>query len=139
MTWNDISQSLLNEIHMNTLVLPPGVLYFKRLDKPSTNTVVYSLSYLLAEGKRNQTNCLIWDVRKLSNLTGGLQLTIVRQIPLLCEQFDHVAVVWDQTHANRWKSSFIKRMPIFHTYVGFSFHFTMEEAIQHLTPMVKIA
>ena len=139
MTLTDIPNSLLHEIHMNTLVLPPGVLYFKRLDKPSTNTVAYSLSYLLAEGKKHQTNCLIWDVRNRSDLSGGLQLTIVRQIPMLREQFDHVAVVWDQTQANRWKSSFIKRMPIFHAYVGFSFHFAMEAAIQHLTPIVKTA
>ena len=135
----DIPHRILNEIHKNTLVLPPGLLYFKRLDKPSTKTVSYALSNLLAEGKKHQTKCLIWDVRKLSNINGGLQLTIVRQIPMLREQFEHVAVVWDKTKANLWKSTFIKRMPIFQTHVVFSFHFSMEEAMEHLTPIVKSA
>ena len=74
MTWTDIPHSLLNEIHLNTLVLSTvRVAFSKGLRKPSTTTVGYSLSYLLAEGKRNQTNCLIWDVRKRSDLSGGLQ------------------------------------------------------------------
>ena len=69
----DIPNSLLNEIHIEYIGSSTGRVVFQKTRKTSTTTVGYSLSYILAEGKRNQTNCLIWDVRKRSDLSGGLQ------------------------------------------------------------------
>lgn len=136
MTLSVLPDDVLKEIHNNTMVLPPGVLYFKRLDAPTTHSIQYTAGYLVGEGIRNSTSLLVCDVRNKPQLSGGLQLLIVRQIPRLKGHFDHVAVVWDETQANLCKTGFISRMSVFQEHVGFSFHFTMEEAVLELTRRV---
>ena len=136
MTLSVLPDDLLKEIHNNTMVLPPGVMYFRRLDAPTIHSIEYATGYLVEEGIQNDTNLLVWDIRNKPQLSGGLQLTIVRQIPRLKGHFEHVAVVWDETQANLWKTEFITRMPVFKQHVGFSFHFTMEEAVLELSKMV---
>lgn len=136
MTISVLPDELLKEIHENAMVLPPGLLYFKRLDAPSTHSIEYATQYLIEESIRNDMHVLVWDIRNKPQLSGGLQLTIVRQIPRLTGHFAHVAVVWDETQANKWKTGFISRMSIFKKHVDFSFHFTMEAAVESVTKMI---
>ena len=124
-----LNNTVLSEIHSNVMILPPGVLYFCRLDKPTKSTVLCATELLLAEAKKHKVRDLIWDVRNKSRLMGGMQVFIVQQIPRLTEHFDRVYVVWDESMAHSWKGAFIKRMPVFQQHIEFSFHISIEEAL----------
>ncbi len=124
-----IPSQLIKQIHQNIMVLPPGVLYCKRLDSPTKETIQYTIKYLIQESTDHQTPLLIWDIRNCPVTTGGIQLSIVQQIPKLYGHFDQIAVVWDDTDANSWKKTFIAKLPVFRDKIKFSFHTSMEEAM----------
>ena len=123
------NNTVLTEIQRNVMILPPGVLYFCRLDKPSKASVLCAMELLLVESETHKVRDLVWDVRNKSRLTGGMQVLILQQIPKLAENFDRVYVVWDESTAHSWKGAFFKRMPVFQQHVEFSFHISIEDAL----------
>ena len=123
------NSSVLTEIRSNVMLLPPGVLYYSRLDKPTKASVLCAMNLLLLESETHQVRDLIWDVRNKSRLLGGMQFFIVNQIPKLTGHFDRVYVVWDEYTADSWKGTFVKRMPVFKKHVKFSFHSSIENAL----------
>ena len=124
-----LNNTVLSEIQRNVMVLPPGVLYYCRLDQPTKASVLCTVELLLAESKTHDIRDLVWDVRNKSRLMGGMQVFIVQQIPKLADHFDRVYVVWDESTAHSWKGAFIKRMPVFQQYAEFSFHISIEDAL----------
>ena len=123
------NNSVLTKIRGNVMLLPPGVLYYSRLDKPTKSSVLCATDLLLLESKTHKVRDLIWDIRNKSRLMGGMQVFIVQQIPRLTAHFDRVYVVWDESTAHSWKGAFIKRMPVFQQNMEFSFHINIEDAL----------
>jgi hypothetical protein len=123
------NNAVITEIRNNVILLPPGILYFCRLDKPNKASVLCATELLLVESETHNVRCLIWDIRNKIRLSGGIQVFILNQIPKLATHFDHVHVVWDESIAHSWKGTFVKRMPVFQKHVAFSFHTSIEEAL----------
>lgn len=127
-----IPSQVINQIHQNMMVLPPGVLYCKRLDSPTKETIQYTTKLLSKESTDHQIPFLIWDIRNCPAIRGGIQLYLLQQIPKLYGHFDQIAVVWDNTDVNSWKRAFIAKFPVFRDRIRFSFHTSMEEAMVSL-------
>lgn len=131
-----LATKTIEEIHSSMMVLPPGILYCKRLANPTRDTISYGVSRLLHESTQHNVHHLIWDIRGRGHISGGLQLHIAQQIPKISGHFQHVSVVWDDNKGNALRRAFIKKMPVFHKDVSFEFHTSIEDAMAFIQKLV---
>ena len=89
---SDLYETVLQNCH----VLPPGILYYRRLSNPTKESIPFTENLLRSVAEHHNISHLVWDLRGRQMVQNGLHKTIVQRINGLYPRIQEISVVVDE-------------------------------------------
>ena len=120
-------------IDENLVVVPPGILYFKRMENPTKATIDYTTERIGLLAQEQEISQLIFDVRGRVPINTHLRLYMGKKIIPLARVLKYIVVIIDPTANNQMAISFAKHMKFYTDFADVQFCQTFEEGISYLS------